>query len=447
MKRKTFSGGVHPDGNKELSRECATRDCPAGPELVFPLNQHIGKPAKAVVQKGDRVLVGTVLAEADGFVSAPVVSSCSGTVKAVENRPGVMGLVPAVVVENDEKYALLEGVGKKTDYKKLSRQEILARVQAAGIIGMGGAGFPTHVKLSPKNPDAIEFIIANGAECEPYITCDDRLMREEPEEIVAGLEVLLYLFPKAKGVILMEDNKPEAFAAIEKAAAGHDNVEVVQAETKYPQGGERSVISVVTGRHLKQGMLPADVGCIVDNVATVRAVYRAVCLNEPLVERGFTVTGDGVEKPCNLRVRIGTPLTRVLEEAGGFKKGASPEKLLIGGPMMGIALTGLDASVCRNNNALTVYLKDPVVEAAEQMTECIRCGRCSQVCPLGLVPQMMAEAARKKNYERYEKKLFGLDCVACGSCTFICPARRPLTQLFKLTKAEILAAKKKGGAK
>ncbi len=377
-------------------------------------------------------------------MSANIVSSCSGKVKAVENRRTVAGsAVPCIVVENDGNYTLAEGIGKETDAASLTSQEILEKIKAAGIIGLGGAGFPTHVKLAPKNPQEIEYVIANGAECEPYITCDDQLMRTQGSGIVEGLKIMLQLFPNAEGVILIEENKPEAIKAMEQACAGQEKVRVQAVHTKYPQGGERSIISVVAGKHLKLGMLPADAGCVVDNVATVHAIYRAVCKSEPVMERGFTVSGDGVQNPCNLMVRIGTSFAEVLEEAGGIREGAEARKMLCGGPMMGIALASLEVPVCKNNNALTVLSTDPVAEAEKVQTACLRCGRCNQVCPLGLTPQMMAAAAEKKNYERYEKKLYGLECIACGSCTYICPAKRPLMQLFKQAKAEIMAAKRK----
>ncbi|MDO4261815.1 MAG: electron transport complex subunit RsxC [Eubacteriales bacterium] len=444
MYKKTFHGGAHPQGGKQLARDIPFRTWLPKQDLVFHLNQHIGKPAKPVVQKGDAVLAGQVIAEADGFVSANVVCSCSGRVKAVEKRRNVLGTTDlSIVVENDGQYTLADGIGEETDYTALSGKEILDRIKAAGIVGLGGAGFPTHVKLAPKKPEEIRYVIANGAECEPYICCDDQLMRTFPEEIVGGMKVMLSLFPAAEGVILIEENKPEAIAAMERACSGEPNIRVHRVKAKYPQGSERSVMSVVAGKHIRLGMLPADVGCVVDNVATVRAVYRTVCKSEPLMERGFTVSGDGVETPCNLMVKIGTCFEEMLEAAGGFKGGEEPEKLLCGGPMMGFAMADLEAAVCKNNNALTVLRKDPVAEAHRQMTSCLRCGRCNQACPLGLTPQMMSVAAQRGDYERYEKKLYGLECVACGTCTFVCPAKRPLMQLFKQTKAEIMAAKRK----
>ena len=442
MEVKTFHGGVHPAGNKELSKESPlTPYLPVG-DLVFLTNQHIGKPATPVVKKGDKVLAGQIIAEAGGFVSANIVSSVSGTVKAVEPRKNVAGTsAMAIVVENDGAYTLAEGVGVQEDPAGLTDKEILARIQKAGVVGMGGAGFPTHVKLTVKEPEKIRYIIANGAECEPYITCDDQLMRTCPEEIVEGLEIILRLFPNAVGIIGIENNKPRAIAAMQAACAGHEKISVLPLKTKYPQGGERSLISVVADKHLKLGMLPADAGCVVDNVATIRAIYRAVCLNEPLMERTVTVSGDSVKDTGNFFVKIGTLSSELIAAVGGWKEGLEPKKILFGGPMMGVALQSLEVPVCKNNNAITALSYDTVAESTT--TACLRCGRCNRVCPLGLSPQLMQVAALRKNYDRYENRLYGLECIACGCCTYICPAKRPLMQLFKVTKAEIMAAKKK----
>lgn len=442
MEIKTFHGGVHPAEHKELSKESPlTQLLPKG-ELVYMTNQHIGKPASPMVKKGDRVLAGQIIAEAGGFVSANIVSSVSGTVKAVEPRKNASGgSAMAIVVENDGEYTLAEGVGVECDTNGLTGQEILSKVQKAGIVGMGGAGFPTHVKLTVKTPEKIDYVIANGAECEPYITCDDQLMRTKAAEIVEGMEYMLRLFPNAKGVVVVENNKPEAIAAMEQACQGHDRVYVQPVKTKYPQGGERSLITVITGKHLKLGMLPADAGCVVDNVATIYAIYRAVKFNEPLMERGFTVSGDAVQNPGNFVVKIGTSHQELVDACGGFKQ--DPKKVLSGGPMMGFAMTGLEAPICKNNNALTCLTVDEVEIAESQMTACLRCGRCSRACPLGLSPQLMQVAAIRKDYDRYEHKLYGLDCIGCGCCTYGCPAKRPLMQLFKTTKAEIMATKKR----
>lgn len=444
MSHKTFRGGVHPDGHKELSKGTPVEAFLPKGDMVFPLSQHIGKPAKPIVKKGDSVLAGQLIAEADGFVSANIVSSCSGTVKAVEERHlGTGGRAMCIVIENDGQFTPAPGIGVERDPDSLSNEEILAAIKAAGIVGLGGAGFPTHVKLAPRNPEDIEYIIANGSECEPYITCDDQLMQREAKGIVTGIKLLMQLFPNAVGVIAVEDNKPEAIETLKGVCNGEKGITVMPVMAKYPEGGERSLIGVVTGRQLRFGQLPAELGCVVCNVASLNAIYRAACKSEPLMERLFTVSGDAVASPRTMSVRIGTSCTEVLEAAGGIKPGVEVKKAVFGGPMMGVPLTTLDTPVCKNNNALTVLAEDEVELAEEQMTACIRCGRCGQVCPIGLVPQMMAEAAERKDFERYEKKLYGLDCIACGTCTYICPAKRPLMQLFKQTKAAIMASKRK----
>ena len=441
MKKVTFRGGVHPSDQKQFSRDIPFSVYEPKGDMVYPLSQHIGAPASPVVKKGDEVLAGQIIAEAGGFVSANIISSCSGKVKSIEKRMTATGTkVQSIVIENDGEFRTVEGIGKEVDYKTLTKEEILAKIKDAGIVGLGGAGFPTHVKLAPKNADAIEYVIANGAECEPYITCDDQLMRGHAVEIVTGMEIFLKLFPRAEGVILIEENKPEAIAAMKKACEKSANVRVLPVQTKYPQGGERSIISVVAGKHLKLGMLPADLGCVVDNVATIYAVYNAVCKSTPLMIKGLTVSGDAVKNPGNFRVRIGTSFEELLEAAGGIKDGVELKKAICGGPMMGFAMANFDVPVQKSNNALTLLAVDAVEQA--HTTACIRCGRCNMACSLGLVPQMMADAVERKDYERYENKLYGLECVACGSCTYVCPAKRPLMQMFKQTKAEIMDAKR-----
>lgn len=444
MKLKTFRGGIHPDGHKDISKGQPVSSYLPDGDLVFPVNQHIGKPAKPIVAKGDPVLAGQMIAEADGFVSANIISSCSGRVKSIEERHTASGArATCIIIENDGKYTTVPDIGKTPHDGTLSNKDILDAIKAAGIVGMGGAGFPTHVKLTSKNPDAIDYVIANGSECEPYITCDDRLMQDGNRAIVEGLRLVLQLFPNAHGVIAIEDNKPEAIRAMEAVCAGEKQISVQPVLAKYPEGGERNLISVISGRDLRFGQLPADVGCIVCNVATLYAIYRAVHFSEPLMERYFTVSGDAVSNPCTMKVRMGTPFRELIEAAGGIKNGCTIKKVLSGGPMMGIALSSLDVPVCKNNNALTVFAEDEVEKAQLQMTACIRCGRCTRACPIHLTPQMMADAAERGDYEQFEKRLYGLDCFACGSCTYVCPAKRPLMQLFKQTKAAILAAKRK----
>ena len=413
-------------------------------DLVFPINQHIGKPAKPIVSKGDTVLAGQIIAEADGFVSANIISSCSGTVKAIEERHTASGSrAICIVIENDGQYTLAPGIGNTPHDGTLSSKDILDAIKAAGIVGMGGAGFPTHVKLTSKNPEAIDYVIANGSECEPYITSDDRLMQDENRGIVEGLRLVLQLFPNAQGVIAIENNKPDAIRAMEAVCAGEKNITVQPVLAKYPEGGERNLISVISGRDLRFGQLPADVGCMVCNVSTLNAIYHAVHKSEPLMERYFTVSGNAIANPRTFSVRIGTSCSELVEAAGGIKPGCDVKKVLFGGPMMGVAIPSLDLPICKNNNALTVLTEDDVEIAQAQETACIRCGRCTRVCPIHLIPQAMADAAERKDYAQYEKRLYGLDCIACGSCTYVCPAKRPLMQLFKETKAAIMAAKRK----
>ncbi|MBQ6322736.1 MAG: electron transport complex subunit RsxC [Lachnospiraceae bacterium] len=443
MITKTFRGGVHPEGHKELSLGKPVETYLPKGDLVFPINQHIGKPAKPVVAKGDQVLAGQIIAEADGFVSANIVSSVSGKVKAIEPRVTMSGAkATCIVIENDGQYTLAPGVGERRSFDSVSNDEILNAVKAAGIVGMGGAGFPTHVKLMPKNDDAIEYIIANGSECEPYITCDDRLMQDHNRGIVRGLKLVLQLFPNAVGVVAIEDNKPEAIKSMEEICNSEKNITVQPVKAKYPEGGERNLISVITGRDLRAGQLPADVGCIVCNVASLYAIYNAVAKTEPLMDRYFTISGDAVREPKTVKAKIGTLASELVEAAGGFKTEEGAKKALCGGPMMGIAMTSLDAPITKNTNALTLFTEDPVEKAQLEMTSCIRCGRCVQACPIGLYPQMMAFFAERDNFAQYEK-IYGLDCIQCGSCTYVCPAKRPLMQLFKQTKAVIMANKRK----
>ena len=435
----TFKGGVHPYEGKELSESKPVQVLMPKGELVFPLSQHIGAPANPLVKKGDQVLAGQIIAEAGGFISANVVCSVSGTVKAVEPRRVANGaMVNSIVVENDGEYKTVEGVGEDRDYTALSKEEIRKIVKDAGIVGLGGAGFPTHVKLTPKDDAKIDYVIVNGAECEPYLTSDYRLMIEEPEKLVGGLKVILRLFENAKGVIGIENNKPEAIKKLTELVKDEPKISVCPLLTKYPQGGERSPIYAVTGRKVNSSMLPADAGCIVDNVDTVISIYNAVCKSTPLMRKIITVTGDAIAEPQNFNVKLGTNYEELIEAAGGFK--TEPEKVINGGPMMGQAMFDFHAPVMKNSSALTCMSKDEV--AANEPTPCIRCGRCVDVCPSNIVPVLMMRAAVNNDAESFEK-LNGMECVECGSCAFICPAKRPLTQAFKEMRKVVAANRRK----
>ena len=450
---KTFRGGIHPKDRKELSRQVPLQRFEAKGEIVLPLGQGIGKPAKPLVKKDDLVLTGQIIAEADGFISSNVASSCSGKVKGIEKRRTLSGSsADCIVIENDGLYTPVEGMGVQEDISAIPNEEVVARVKRAGIVGLGGAGFPTHVKLAPRDPSAIRYIIANGAECEPYITCNDQLMRTQADGILEGLEIILRLFPNAEGVVAIEDNKTEAVAAMKEAAARKQNpkIRILPLRTKYPQGGERSLIQVIAGVDFPVSKLPADVGCIVNNVGTIYAIWRAVAFNEPLFTHVLTITGDAVNNPGNFIVHNGTKVSELVEACGGIREGVTLKKVLAGGPMMGIAMSSLEVPVVKTTNAITLLSEDAVEKAEAQLTNCLHCGRCTTVCPQGLLPQLMADAVHVGDLERYEKKLYGLECIACGSCTYVCPAKRPLTQVFKQTKAEILArkrAKQAGGGK
>ncbi|HIX72631.1 MAG TPA: electron transport complex subunit RsxC [Candidatus Anaerobutyricum stercoripullorum] len=431
----TFKGGLHPYDGKELSKDRPIAAYLPKGELVFPLSQHIGAPAVPCVAKGDRVLAGQRIADAGGFVSANIHSSVSGTVKAIEPRVTVSGAkVSCIVVENDGQYEQAEFV----PVTERTPEAIIGAVKEAGIVGLGGAGFPTHVKLSPKEPDKIDTIIINGAECEPYITADYRCMMEIPEQLISGLKLILTLFPKAKGVIGIEDNKPDAIAKMQELCKGESRIEVAPLKTKYPQGAERSLIYAVTGRAINSSMLPADAGCIVDNVATAIAIHEAVTMGKPLYERVVTVTGDAVKEPGNFRVKAGTDAAELVEAAGGFK--SQPEKVISGGPMMGMALGTLHVPCGKTFSSLLCFTKDEVAEY--EPGNCIRCGRCVEVCPAGLMPTKLSEVADHGDFALFDQ-LNGCECVECGCCSYVCPAKRRLTQSMKTGRREALALRRK----
>lgn len=437
MRKLTFQGGVHPYDGKELSKDKPIVSVLPQGELVYPVSQHIGAPATPIVKKGDRVLAGQKIAEQNGFVSAPVYASVSGTVKAIEPRRVVTGdSVMSIVVENDGQYEEVT-MQPPGDPETLSREQIIDCIKEAGIVGMGGAGFPTYVKLSPKEPEKIEYCIANCAECEPYLTSDYRRMLEEPEKLVGGMKIILRLFPNARGVLAVEDNKPDCIRLLQEMVRGEERISVRALQTKYPQGAERTLIYAVTGRQINSSMLPADVGCVVNNVDTVVAIYRAVTEGRPLMERIVTVTGDAIENPQNYRVRIGMNYRELIEAAGGFR--GKPEKIVCGGPMMGFAMFDLDVPTTKTSTALLCLSRDEV--SAMEPGSCINCGRCVEVCPGRVVPSRLADYAEHFDEEAFVKNN-GMECCECGCCSYVCPAKRPLTQEIKSMRKIQLAKRK-----
>lgn len=439
MSLLTFKGGIHPYEGKELTMDKPIEIYLPKGELVYPLSQHIGAPAKPVVKKGDRVLVGQRIAEAGGFVSAHIHASVSGTVKNIEPRLTTGGTkTESIIIENDGEYEVMERPAP-ANWQEMDRKDLLEVIQDAGIVGMGGAGFPTHVKLSPKNPDSIDYIIVNGSECEPYLTSDYRRMLEEPEKVVTGLEIVLHMFPQASGIIAIEDNKPEAIRIMKEQTADHPKIQVNVMKTKYPEGAERQLIYANTGRYINSGMLPADAGCIVHNVDTVTAIYKAVVEGVPLIDRIITISGDDIVDPKNFKVLLGTSLQELIEASGGYLDG-EPEKIISGGPMMGKAMFSTEVPAVKGSSAVLCMKKDEV--AACEPSNCIRCGRCVAVCPGRVNPTKLASLAEHGKLDAFVEQ-DGMECCECGCCSYVCPAKRHLTQTIAATRKAILAGRKK----
>lgn len=433
----TFKGGIHPYDGKELSKDKPVETLNPSGNLVYPLSQHIGALSKPVVEAGEQVLAGQMIAEAGGFVSAPIYASVSGTVKGIIQTLTTVGsVVEAIEIENDGKYKTVDF--KEASLDKLSKEDILKRITKAGVVGMGGAGFPTHVKLSPKEPDKIAYILVNGAECEPYLTSDYRRMLEEPEKIVDGLKVMLQLFDKAQGFICIEDNKPDCIEKISRLVINEPRIQVRTVKTKYPQGAERMLIYAATGQMINSSMLPADAGCIVDNVDTVVAIYKAVILGVPLMHRIVTVTGDAIANPKNYYVPVGTNYQELVDAAGGFK--TQPKKIISGGPMMGFSMFDLNCPVTKITSSVLCLAEDDV--AKNPVTACINCGRCVNACPEMLLPSRLEKFAAQHDMDAFVK-YNGMECCECGSCSFVCPAKRPLAQSIKSLRKKALAERKK----
>ena len=449
MKLKTFSmGGVHPEENK-ITADKATVIAALPKQAIFPLGQHIGAPAKPVVSRGDKVKVGTLIAEAGGFVSAPIHSSVSGTVVKVDSAIDATGYRhPAIYinVEGDEWEESIDRSDKLetlADHQELTPEEIVSRIKEAGVTGMGGAGFPTFIKLCPPPGAKAECVILNGVECEPYITSDYRLMMEHADEILVGLDLLMKAAKVERGYIGIEDNKPEAIALFEKKTASDPRVEIVALEKKYPQGGEKQLVDAVTGRQVPAPpAIPVNVGAIVQNVGTAYAVYQAVMKRKPLFERYTAVTGKKLNNPGNFLVRMGTPMRDLIEACGGMPEGEN--KVLAGGPMMGKSVVSTDVTVCKGTNSITILTDADAHRKPVQ--PCIRCAKCVSACPMGLEPYLLATLSSFKEWERLEAEQV-TSCISCGSCQFKCTSHRPILDNIRQGKGVVMGIIKSRNAK
>jgi Na+-translocating ferredoxin:NAD+ oxidoreductase subunit C len=439
----TFIGGVHPDDSKSLSNTCEIIEMPVPSIVVLPVSQHIGAPANVVVEKGQSVKKGDIVAEAGGFVSAPVHATVSGTVAAIEPRNTASGRkLLCVIIESDGEDSWSDGLNSKQDISSLSIKEKLGLIRDAGIVGLGGAAFPTHVKLSPPEDKPIDIVILNGVECEPYSTCDDRMMIERPGGIVEGLKILMEILDCKKGYIGIENNKPAAIKSMQDAVKGVDGITVEKLKVKYPQGGEKQLIYAITKRKVPAGGLPMDVGCVVQNVGTSAAVFEAVSLKRPLLERIVTVTGNGVAKPVNVLARIGESVENLINVAGGYSENAA--KLIMGGPMMGPSQFTDEIPVVKGSSCVLVMNEDET-DTGEQLP-CISCARCVDVCPMRLMPSTLATLVEYEHWD--DVKDYGVfDCIECGSCSYICPVKRKLVEYIKFGKASLTAISAKEKAK
>ncbi|MCD8073117.1 MAG: electron transport complex subunit RsxC [Alistipes sp.] len=433
---KTFKiGGVHPHDNK-LSREAAIENFPVPETVVVPLSQHIGAPASPSVAKGDKVRVGQLIAPASGFVSANIHSPVSGTVISVDNVPdsgNVRRPAITIKVEGDE---WEEGIDISPGFRKAERLdpgEIAKLIADAGVVGMGGATFPTQVKLSVPPTKKVQFLVINGVECEPYLTADHRLMLEKGEQLLEGVRILARALGVEKSFVGIEKNKPDAIAHLTKLASEDPSIEIVSLKVKYPQGGEKQLIDAVTGRRVPPGGLPLDVGVVVQNVGTAVAVYEAVVKRKPLIERVVTVTGKGVEKPSNLMVRVGTPVSSLIAHCGGLPESAG--KVIGGGPMMGRAMANLDSPVTKGTSGILVM--DERESARKPAEACIKCAKCVEACPMKLEPYMLYKLGVRGMYPQMEE-YYATDCIECGSSSFTCPASLPLLDYIRLGKGEVM---------
>lgn len=438
---KSFHGGIHPDDRKRYTASKPIEVAPVPEKVIIPVRQHIGAPCSSIVKVGDLVKKGQVIAEAQAFVSSPIHASTSGKVVEIAEYPHpVFGACTAVVIESDGQDEWVEGLPLQRDWKTLEVTEIKDIIRLSGMVGMGGATFPTHIKMAPPADKKIHTFILNGAECEPYLTADHRVMLEQSDKIVTGMQIAMKVLGVDKGYIGIEENKPDAIAALTKACNGINGLEVISLQTKYPQGAEKTLISVICGTDVPSGGLPMDVGVVVQNVGTVVAIADAVEQGIPLIERVTTVTGGAVAEPKNIRFRIGTTFAAAVTICGGFVE--QPAKVIMGGPMMGMAQRTIDVPIIKGTSGILALSAADVNYGPER--PCIRCGRCVEACPMGLVPSMLSILSERGAHAVAKTQYDLLDCVECGSCVYVCPAKRNMVHYIKLSKAQnaAMAAKK-----
>ncbi|MGO1368027.1 MAG: electron transport complex subunit RsxC [Senegalia sp. (in: firmicutes)] len=438
LKSHTFKGGIHPPHHKKATENLAIERA-RDPKMVFiPMHQHIGAPCEPIVKVGDMVKVGQKIGEAKAFVSAPIHSSISGKVKKIQKLETPTGNATTIVIESDEKNEIHESVKAKGNIDDLTKEEIVGIIKEAGITGMGGAGFPTHVKLSPPPEKNVDTVILNGAECEPYLTADHRLMLEQPEIIIQGLKAIMKAVDVKKGYIGIENNKPDAIEIMLDAAKNEKDIEVISVETKYPQGDEKRLINAITGRVVPSGGLPMDVGVVVNNTGTAHAIGNAILNGMPLIERVATITGSGINNPKNLIIKIGTQFKDLIEECGGFKDQVG--KVIMGGPMMGLAQFSIEVPAIKGTSGILVL--DEKEAKLPDPDPCIRCAKCVDICPVGLQPLFISKLSLKRMYDE-AASYDALSCIECGSCSFICPSKRPLLQSIRVAKREIISNSRK----
>ncbi len=436
---RTFLGGVHPPTEKGLTKDVPILEAKLPETVVIPMSQHIGAPCTPCVKRGDHVYVGTKVGEANGFVSVPVHSSVSGKVKSIDLHQHPNGdRVQCVIIESDGLDEMDPSIKPNADYKTKSPQELIDLIKEGGLVGIGGATFPTHVKLTVPPDKHVDTVIINGAECEPYLTCDDHLMNARPDLIIKGLEIVMYISGVKKGYIGVEDNKPEAIKKLQEASAHNKDIEVAVLKTKYPQGAEKQMINAITGREVPSGGLPADAGVIVFNVGTASQIATTVVEGIPFYRTLLTCTGNCVKNPATYLVRLGDTFQSIIDQAGGFT--SEPKKIISGGPMMGVAQFTTDVPVIKSTSGILCF--DEKLAKIDDPTPCIKCGRCCEACPMHLQPYIIATYAFKKRFDKSEE-YHAMDCIECGSCAYTCPARRPLLTSIRTAKREITAERRK----